>query len=342
MLRVLPGCTVLGSAGLWARALIYLPASRRYFGANGISRVTSLALVPARELACAPVASRSRSPRHGRPQQSWADRQKPYVTAGTRTYVIGTQDGNFPDLGEHLPGEMGGAWLHPIKLIDGFSATVAEPATRPRVRALRPARTSSPTPTATDSTTARCWTASRSSASSSAPTAARASSSSTSFGTPRPARATLSFRFAVKTDLRPVWFSEQPRHHRSLRTPRAGSRRPGLRRQGHRASLVLRLGSAGSADAQPVAASPADRDPRHGGTAASRYTVSVAATRHLHPDIRLRGIGTGQERRGRDLARVWPGDHASLLAEQKAHYASLLEGRVSPFPTGACRRSTTG
>ena len=45
---------------------------------------------------------------------------KPYVTAGTRTYLIGTQDGNFPDMGEHLPGEMGGGWLHPIKLIDGF------------------------------------------------------------------------------------------------------------------------------------------------------------------------------------------------------------------------------
>jgi hypothetical protein len=54
---------------------------------------------------------------------------QPYVTAGTRAYVIGTQDGNFPDLGEHLPGEMGGAWLHPIKLVDGFRASVVEPAT---------------------------------------------------------------------------------------------------------------------------------------------------------------------------------------------------------------------
>ncbi len=26
----------------------------------------------------------------------------PYVTAGDRAYLIGTQDGNFPDLGEHL------------------------------------------------------------------------------------------------------------------------------------------------------------------------------------------------------------------------------------------------
>ncbi len=44
----------------------------------------------------------------------------PYVTAGDRAYLIGTQDGDFPDLGDHLPGEMGGLWAHPIKLLDGF------------------------------------------------------------------------------------------------------------------------------------------------------------------------------------------------------------------------------
>ncbi len=45
---------------------------------------------------------------------------KPYLTPGDRTYLIGTQDGNFPDLGSHVKGEMGGLWLHPIKLVDGF------------------------------------------------------------------------------------------------------------------------------------------------------------------------------------------------------------------------------
>ena len=44
--------------------------------------------------------------------------QKPYVTAGTRTYLIGTQDGNFPDMGGHLTGEMGGAWLHLTKPVE--------------------------------------------------------------------------------------------------------------------------------------------------------------------------------------------------------------------------------
>ena len=45
---------------------------------------------------------------------------KPYLSAGDRTYIVGTQDGNFPDLGSHVKGEMGGLWLSPIKLLDGF------------------------------------------------------------------------------------------------------------------------------------------------------------------------------------------------------------------------------
>lgn len=51
---------------------------------------------------------------------------RPYVTAGDRTYLIGTQDGNFPDMGQHIPGEMGGLWLPPVKLVDGFEARIAD------------------------------------------------------------------------------------------------------------------------------------------------------------------------------------------------------------------------
>jgi glycogen debranching enzyme len=57
------------------------------------------------------------------------NKQQPYVTAGDRTYLIGTQDGNFPDMGQHVPDEMGGFWLPPIKLIDGFEARIAEAGT---------------------------------------------------------------------------------------------------------------------------------------------------------------------------------------------------------------------
>ncbi|HLP17828.1 MAG TPA: trehalase family glycosidase [Bacteroidota bacterium] len=53
-----------------------------------------------------------------------ANLNKPYLTPGDRTYIVGTQDGNFPDLGWHVKGEMGGVWRGPIKLLDGFWARV--------------------------------------------------------------------------------------------------------------------------------------------------------------------------------------------------------------------------
>src|SRR4051812_14387641 len=57
----------------------------------------------------------------------------PYATAGDRSYLIGTQDGNFPDLGSHVPGEMGGLWVHPIKVIDGFQGRLADLSRRQEV-----------------------------------------------------------------------------------------------------------------------------------------------------------------------------------------------------------------
>lgn len=44
---------------------------------------------------------------------------RPYVVSGERAYVIGQQNGAFPDMGEHIEGEMGGVWMHPIKVLDG-------------------------------------------------------------------------------------------------------------------------------------------------------------------------------------------------------------------------------
>jgi hypothetical protein len=48
------------------------------------------------------------------------DLKRPYVLAGRRCYLIGQMDGAFPDMGHHLPGEMGGLWVFPLKLADGF------------------------------------------------------------------------------------------------------------------------------------------------------------------------------------------------------------------------------
>ena len=48
----------------------------------------------------------------------------PYVTAGDRVYMVGHQNGSFPELGWHVKGEMGGIWMHPIKLMDGFNLSL--------------------------------------------------------------------------------------------------------------------------------------------------------------------------------------------------------------------------
>lgn len=45
---------------------------------------------------------------------------RPFAVSGRRGYLIGHMDGAFPDLGHHLPGEMGGLWTPPVKLADGW------------------------------------------------------------------------------------------------------------------------------------------------------------------------------------------------------------------------------
>ncbi|MCB0520512.1 MAG: hypothetical protein H6577_04825 [Lewinellaceae bacterium] len=50
--------------------------------------------------------------------------QSPFLAAGDRVYMVGHQDGSFPDLGWHVAGEMGGIWDHPIKLMDSFTAAI--------------------------------------------------------------------------------------------------------------------------------------------------------------------------------------------------------------------------
>ncbi len=50
----------------------------------------------------------------------------PFVAAGDRVYIVGHQDGSFPDLGWHVTGEMGGVWDHPVKLMDGYSLNLRD------------------------------------------------------------------------------------------------------------------------------------------------------------------------------------------------------------------------
>ena len=49
-----------------------------------------------------------------------------YVCGNERIKLVGAIDGGFPDFGHHLEKEMGGLWLYPVKLLDGFWMRVTD------------------------------------------------------------------------------------------------------------------------------------------------------------------------------------------------------------------------
>ena len=247
---------------------------------------------------------------------------KPYVTAGTRTYLIGTQDGNFPDLGDHLPGEMGGGWLHPIKLIDGFRAKVAEPAVD-RETAL---------PAAVEFVTYPYGNRFRY-----GPVLDSLEIERFQFSpdgreglvvqyelrnaTDRP-RA-LTFQLAVKTDLRPVWFSDSlgitdaPDSIGWEPTDRVFVARD----VGHPWFCVW--GAADSADVRTAPDAPPISTPGMGVTAASRHAVSVPPHGSSTLTFVIAGSASSREA-ALETYRALARDHASLLEAQRQHYEELL------------------
>ena len=126
-----------------------------------LAAILSLVLLAA--FAVGPCVAQSSSETLAPISNQGRTKQQPYVTAGDRTYLIGTQDGNFPDMGQHVPGEMGGLWLPPIKLIDAFRASIEEAGTDEEFR-WQKARRWSLIRMATGSSMAGCWTLSMSSA----------------------------------------------------------------------------------------------------------------------------------------------------------------------------------
>jgi len=55
-----------------------------------------------------------------------------YALSGERLYCIATRAGLFPDTGWHQPGEMGGVWAPPLKLLDGYWMAIRQADGSPR------------------------------------------------------------------------------------------------------------------------------------------------------------------------------------------------------------------
>jgi len=52
--------------------------------------------------------------------------KRPLTLSGRRAYLISLGDGSFVPMGWHIPGEMGGFWAPPLKVLNGFWACVGE------------------------------------------------------------------------------------------------------------------------------------------------------------------------------------------------------------------------
>jgi glycogen debranching enzyme len=290
-----------------------------------LSLILALLLALARQL---PAQADSGAPmlaglsNHGRTPD------RPYVAAGDRAYLIGTQDGNFPDMGGHVPGEMGGLWLHPIKLIDGFRATVSDSATGQ----------SSPLSAAVefinypygnrlrygpvlDSLGVERFQFS--------PDGRQGVVVRYTFRNLAARKRALRIDFSVKTELRPVWYSE----HLGIQD---GADVAAWRRadavyvaRDRRHPWYAVWGATPSASAAPVLHPDSIHSRGRGVTAASRYHLSVAP----HDSATLTFVLAGSDRSERDALASYHGiarDHQRLLEEQRRRYAALLDrARIS-------------
>jgi len=248
---------------------------------------------------------------------------QPYVTAGDRAYLIGTQDGNFPDMGEHVPGEMAGLWLHPIKLIDGFWATVTEPATQQQA-ALSKSAEFITYPYGNRFKYGPVFDSLEIERFQFSPDSQNGLIVQYRFKNRSARWRRLQLLFSVKTDLRPVWYSDRLaiKDAQDGVVWQAANRLFVAKDVGNPWFSVW--GAVGSADVRPIAHPPPIRTSGMGVTAASQYSVSV----NPHSASTLTFVITGSpsdENAAVTSYKYLAANHASLLRKKKQHYASIME-----------------
>ncbi len=277
--------------------------------------LTNARVLPAQGDAAAPIMAGISN--HG------LNKTQPYATAGDRAYLIGTQDGNFPDMGQHVPGEMGGLWFHPIKLIDGFRAEVTDGDSKQNV-ALAESTEFVNYPYGNrfrygpvlDSLDIDRFQFS--------PDGQAGLIVEYTFRNTADRTRQLIFQLSVKTDLRPVWYSE----HLGITDARdtvawqTADRVFVAQDTGNPWFCVW--GASAPADAQPIASPPPIQTIGMGVTAGSRYTLSVDPHGTSTLTFIIAGSATHRES-AIDTFEYLARNHATLLERKKAHYASIIQ-----------------
>ena len=249
-------------------------------------------------------------------------KQQPYVTAGDRTYLIGTQDGNFPDMGQHVPGEMGGLWLPPIKLIDGFQARIAEVGTDKEILLSESAEMVA-YPYGNLFRYGRVLDDLDVERFQFSPDHQQGLIVQYRFKNASDRARTLRFQWSVKTDLRPGWYADRLgiRDGQDVVDWRPNDGVFIARDMDNNWFCVW--GALTSTGARPTEHPDPIRTHGRGVTAASAHTVTVGA----HATTTLTFVISGSTNSESDAVGVYRylADHyAALLVEKVAHYRSLI------------------
>jgi hypothetical protein len=251
------------------------------------------------------------------------NQREPYVTAGDRAYLIGTQDGKFPDIGDHVPGEMGGLWLHPIKLADGFWAKVTDVATK-QESALSESIEFINYPYGNRFRYGAALDGLEIERLQFSPDGRPGLVIQYTFKNVTARRRELHFDFTVKTDLSPVWFSDHIGIKDAPDTVAWQAANKLFIGKDTDHSWFFVWGAAASAPVQPFERPEPVITRGTGVTAASRYTISVASKGNATLTFVLAGstIDTTEALRSfGHLAR----NHVNLLQQKQRHYASIMQ-----------------
>jgi Bacterial alpha-L-rhamnosidase 6 hairpin glycosidase domain len=248
--------------------------------------------------------------------------REPYVTAGDKAYLIGTMDGGFPDMGDHVPGEMGGLWLHPIKLLDGFWAAVIDRATGQKV-ALSSSSEFINYPYGNRFRYGSVLDGLEIERFQFSPDGQDGLVVQYVFKNAGDSRR-LDFDFSVKTDLTPVWFSDRLGIKDALDTVAWEPTNSVFVARDAKNSWFAVWGAPGAGDAQPIVHPLPVRTKGSGVTAASRYSLSVGPKSTSTLTFVIAGSATDKAaalRAYHHLAK----NHAEFLNKKQAHYAAIID-----------------
>jgi glycogen debranching enzyme len=252
-----------------------------------------------------------------------ANKREPYVTAGDRTYLIGTQDGNFPDMGDHVPGEMGGLWLHPIKLLDGFWATVTDMTTNQEI-ALSESAEFVNYPYGNRFRYGPVLDSLEIERVQFSPDGQAGLIVQYSFKNTAGRKRQLRFHFSVRTDLRPVWLSDRLGIEDAQDTVSWQPTDNLFIAQDRKDPWFCVWGATPPARAQPITNPQLLPTSDMGVTATSRHDLSVDPNSTFTLTFVIAG-SAADKNAALHTYNYLAKNHATLLARKKARYASIIE-----------------